>query len=104
MFPRVVRIATSVILTGLVIVAVSRFSIFNETTAALILILEILFISTWGRTEAFAAAIVAGLGLDYFFLPPSGLGISRPDQIIEFGTFVVIALAMGYATNQMKAH
>src|SRR6185436_2737905 len=104
MFPRVVRISTSAILTSLVIFTFSRLPIVNGTTVALILILEIWCISMWGQAEAFAAAIVAGVGLDYFFLPPAGFGISGPDQLITFGAFILTALAMSYTTDRMKLH
>jgi two-component system sensor histidine kinase KdpD len=74
----------------------------NETTAALALLLAVLFISAaWGLTEAIAASTLAALGFNFYFLPPIGvLTIGDPQNFAAFFAFLVTAIT----ASQLSAH
>jgi two-component system, OmpR family, sensor histidine kinase KdpD len=77
----------------------------DVTTAALILVLVILGLAMrWGWGEAVSAAIAGCLGLDYFFLPPHGFGISNLDHWVAYVTFLVTALATGHLSARANRH
>src|SRR5215475_2362165 len=74
----------------------------NETTAALALLLAVLFISAaWGLAEAIAASTLAALGFNFYFLPPIGvLTIGDPQNFAAFFAFLVTAVT----ASQLSAH
>ena len=74
----------------------------NAVTAALTLLLAILFISTlWGLAEATVACIAAVLGFNYFFLEPIGtLTIQDPQNIVAFVAFLITAVT----ASQLSAY
>ncbi len=74
----------------------------NAVTAALTLLLAILFISTlWGLAEATVASIAAVLGFNYFFLEPIGtLTIQDPQNIVAFVAFLITAVT----ASQLSAY
>jgi two-component system sensor histidine kinase KdpD len=78
----------------------------NAITAALTLLLAILFISTlWGLAEATVACIAAVLAFNYFFLQPVGtLTIQDPQNIVAFVAFLITAVTAsqlsGYARRR----
>jgi two-component system sensor histidine kinase KdpD len=74
----------------------------NSVTAALTLLLAILFISTlWGLAEATAASIAAIVGFNYFFLEPIGtLTIQDPQNIVAFVAFLITAVT----ASQLSAY
>ncbi len=94
---RVLRIVASVGLVLLLLSAMVRLRHVNTTAAALILILVVVCVaSAWGWLECLFAAVAGSLGLDYFFLPPTGsFGMEEPQHWVAFVTFLVIALAAG---------
>ena len=90
------RICLSVCVIGLVLAAAVHLRHVNTTTVALVRVPAVLCIALkWGWLEALAAALVAGLGLDYFFLPPHGFGIEKPGHWVAFFAFLVTAPAAG---------
>ncbi len=90
------RIPIAVAAIGLVLAAAVHLRHVNTTSVALVLVLAVLSIAlTWEWPEALVAAIVAALGLDYFFLPPHGFGIARPEHWVAFAVFLVTAIAAG---------
>lgn len=77
---RALRILESATLTGALVFGF-RFAIVNATTVALTLVVEIAGLSLWGEAEALTGAAAAGLGLDYYFLPPDGLSMDCADYL-----------------------
>ncbi len=87
------RIASSVGITSGIVVVCQSYSHFNATTTALAMVLAILLIATrWGFGEAILASIAGGLGFDYFFLPPRGIGIEEPQYWVAQITFLATAI------------
>jgi K+-sensing histidine kinase KdpD len=74
----------------------------NTTTAALALLLVVLFVATWyGAKPAVAASLLGVLSFNYLFLPPFGtLTIAAPDNWIALFAFLVTAITVG----QLSAH
>src|SRR5580658_7278559 len=96
------RFAAALLLVAAVLV-VYRWAIpVNAVTAALTLLLAILFISTmWGLAEATAACVAAVLGFNYFFLEPIGtLTIHDPQNIVAFVAFLITAVT----ASQLSAY
>jgi len=74
----------------------------NVTALALILVAEVVGLALClGRIEAVTAAIVASMGLDYYFLPPPGFGIESPEHRIVL--FAFLATAFGTALAKARA-
>jgi PAS domain S-box-containing protein len=68
----------------------------DHATVALLMIAAVVGLGTvWGRLEALGGAIVGGIGFDYFFLPPRGLGIAKPEHLVAFVAFLFVAAAIG---------
>jgi two-component system sensor histidine kinase KdpD len=96
------RFAAALLLVAAVLV-VYRWAIpVNAVTAALTLLLAILFISTmWGLAEATAACVAAVVGFNYFFLEPIGtLTIQDPQNIVAFIAFLITAVT----ASQLSAY
>jgi two-component system, OmpR family, sensor histidine kinase KdpD len=100
-----VRICLSAGVIVLVLSGADHLRHVNSTSMALILVLMVLCIAIiWGWLEALVAALAAGLGLDYFFLPPRGWGPQEPQQWVALFVFLVTALATGQLTARSKRH
>jgi two-component system sensor histidine kinase KdpD len=81
---------------GVTIVLISLLRIwFDLPTAVLLYLVPIIFAATrWGRGPAAAAAVVAALAHDYFFVPPLGtLTVAKPDEAVGLGLLLFTALA-----------
>lgn len=90
------RICLSACVIGLVLAAAVHLRHVDTTTVALVLVLAVVCIALkWGWLEALTAALVAGMDLDYFFLPPQGFRIEKPVHWVAFFAFLVTALAAG---------
>lgn len=101
--PRALRICASAGVIGLLLAEAARIPHVNTTTVALALVLFVVGIAVnWGTLEAFAAAIAAALGLDYFFLPPSGFSMKSLDHWVALFTFLTTALATGLLSARAK--
>ncbi len=98
---RVLRVLASLLLVAAALFF-CRILNANETTAALALLLAVLFISAaWGLVEAIAASILAAVGFNLYFLPPIGvLTIGDPQNFAAFFAFVVTAIT----ASQLSAH
>src|SRR5207237_7962829 len=79
----------------------------SPTTAALVLLLIVLCIATFGRLwMATAAAVVAALVLNFFFMPPIGTFIIQdPQNWAALFVFVIVAVIGSHlsATAQSRA-
>jgi two-component system, OmpR family, sensor histidine kinase KdpD len=96
------RFAAALLLVAAVLAVYHWGIAVNAVTAALTLLLAILFISTlWGLAEATVACIAAVLGFNYFFLEPVGtLSIQDPQNIVAFVAFLITAVT----ASQLSAH
>src|SRR6204780_84113 len=96
------RFAASLLLVAVVLAVYHWPLAVNAVTAALTLLLAILFISTlWGLAEATVASIAAVLGFNYFFLEPIGtLTIQDPQNIVAFVAFLITAVT----ASQLSAY
>jgi two-component system sensor histidine kinase KdpD len=96
------RFAASLMLVAAVLAVYHWALAVNAVTAALTLLLAILFISTlWGLAEATVASIAAVVGFNYFFLEPIGtLTIQDPQNIVAFVAFLITAVT----ASQLSAY
>lgn len=76
----------------------------NETTAALILLLIVLFAARqFGSPSAISAAIGATLALNYFFLAPvSTFTIADPLNWVALAVFLAVALTVGELSARVR--
>ena len=74
----------------------------NPTTAALALLLIVLFVATaWGPKPAILASLLGVASFNFFFLPPVGtFNIAEPENWIAFVAFLITAITVG----QLSAH
>lgn len=69
----------------------------DPTTVAMLLVLAVLAVSAmWGMLPAAAASVAAGLGFDYFFLPPYGLGIDHPEHWTALVALLITAIVTSH--------
>jgi two-component system sensor histidine kinase KdpD len=96
------RFAASLLLIAVVLAVYHWPLAVNAVTAALTLLLAILFISTlWGLAEATVASIAAVLGFNYFFLEPIGtFRIQDSQNIVAFVAFLITAVT----ASQLSAY
>lgn len=73
--------------------------------SALVFLLAIVLAGTrWNRGPVLAMAAVAALVWNYFFIPPRfTLHIERPEDVVMFGMFFVVAMAMGHLITRLRA-
>ncbi len=76
----------------------------NATTAALALLVVVLFVATaFGSGPAVVASLVGGVCFNYFFLPPVGtLNIADPHNWIAFLAFLITAITAGQLSARAK--
>ena len=76
----------------------------NSTTAALALLLIVLFIATrWGSFPALFTSLFAMLCFNFFFLPPFGtLSIAHPDNWVALIAFLATAITVGQLSARVK--
>ncbi len=74
----------------------------NPTTAALALLLIVLFVATaWGPKPAILASLLGVASFNFFFLPPVGtFNIAEPENWIALVAFLITAITVG----QLSAH
>lgn len=75
----------------------------DHATVALLMIGATVGLATvWGRAEALTGAIIGGLGFDYYFLPPYGFGIAKPEHLVALMAFLIVAAAIGHVSARSK--
>lgn len=76
----------------------------SVTTAALSLLLVVLFVAAvWGSRPAFVASLAGMLCFNYFFLPPVGnLTIADPENWVALIAFLAVALTAGQLSARLK--
>ncbi|MBS1856296.1 MAG: DUF4118 domain-containing protein [Acidobacteria bacterium] len=99
------RVFRSLILAGLLLAAAANLPHVNATTSALLFVLVVLcFALLWGRLESLVAAVVAGFGLDYWFLPPKGSPLRETQHWISLLAFCATALATVELVARVRRH
>ncbi|HLJ13977.1 MAG TPA: DUF4118 domain-containing protein [Bryobacteraceae bacterium] len=77
---------------------------FNVTAVALILILAIVGIAVnVGWTASLSAALTAGLGFDYWFLPPKSLLVDSAEDWVALSLFLFTAIITSWLFSQVAA-
>jgi PAS domain S-box-containing protein len=75
----------------------------DHATVALLLVSASVGLATvWGRVEALTSAVIGGLGFSYYFLPPPGFYIEKPEHLVALIAFLLIALAIGQLAARSK--
>lgn len=102
-FHRIMRLAAS----AAVIVGLGKGALLlphvHAATLVLVMLLAILLIANrWGFAEAATAVVIASALVDYFFLPPRGVGIAYPEHWVVFFTFVTVGLVAGNFAARTK--
>ena len=77
---------------------------FNQTTAALALLLVVLFTATVrGSRPAMVSSVLGAIGFNFFFLPPYGtLTIADPQNWIALAAFIITAMTVGWLSASVK--
>jgi PAS domain S-box-containing protein len=92
----VLRVAISASLIVALLAGCLRLPHVDHATVALLMIAAtVVFASVWGRVEALTCAIIGGAGFDYYFLPPRGFGIAKPEHLVALAAFLFVAAAIG---------
>jgi len=75
----------------------------DHATVALLMVAATVGVATvLGRAAAVTSAIVGGIGFDYYFLPPRGFGIEKPEHIVAMAVFLLVAAAIGQLAARSK--
>ena len=76
----------------------------NQTTAALALLLVVLFAAAlWGRRPALVASVVAVMCLNFFFLPPvHTFTVAEPENWVALTAFLVTAVTAGLLSERAR--
>ena len=75
----------------------------DHATVALLMVAVTVGLATlWGRAAALTSAIIAGIGFNYYFLPPRGFGIAKPEHLVALIAFLFVAAAIGQLAAQSK--
>jgi K+-sensing histidine kinase KdpD len=76
----------------------------NPTTAALSLLLIVLFVATaWGPKPAILASLLGVACFNFFFLPPVGtFRIAEPENWIAFIAFMITAITAGQLSSRAR--
>ncbi|MGP0076246.1 MAG: PAS domain S-box protein [Bryobacteraceae bacterium] len=75
----------------------------DHATVALLTVGAIVGLATlWGRLEALTGAIVGGFGYAYYFLPPRGFAIAKPEHMVALVALMFVAVAIGQLAARSK--
>jgi len=85
------------IATVVAIVAVLQLmSVTSDGVAATLLLLDVVCVARWwGLGPALSAAALGAAAYSYFFLPPAGFGIEKPEDWFGFIAFTITAFIAG---------
>lgn len=97
------RALISTALIAALIAASLRFPYFDHATIALLLLGAVVGIGVyWGTLDALVAALTAGVGFDYYYLPPHGMSIEKPEHWMALTIFLVVAASTGHLASRLK--
>ena len=74
----------------------------HATVALLMVAACAAFATFWGRVEALTSALIGGIGFDYYFLPPRGIGIEKTEHIVALMAFLFATVAIGQLAARSK--
>lgn len=98
-----VRAAISIALVAALIAASLRFPYLDHATVALLLLGAVVGIGAlWGTLNALVAAVAGGIGFDYYYLPPYGMAIEKPEHWIALAIFLIVAASTGHLASRLK--
>ncbi len=99
----ILRLAISVALIGAILAVCLRVPNLHHSSVALMLVLAIVLLArTFGWLEALVAALIGGIGFNYFFLPPNGLRTDTFEHWMDFIAFLVTAVVTGQLVARSK--
>ncbi len=77
----------------------------GDMFAALVFLMAIVLAGTrWNRGPVLMMAVVSALVWNYFFIPPQyTLHIDKPQDMVMFSLFFIVALSMGHLITQLHA-
>lgn len=97
------RAAGSAALVSALLAASLRFTYIDHATIALLLLSAVVIVGVyWSTLQALVAAFVGGVGFAYFYLPPHGLGIDKPEHWVALAIFVFVAASVGHLASRLK--
>ncbi|MDP9268369.1 MAG: DUF4118 domain-containing protein [Acidobacteriota bacterium] len=96
--------AATVAVAVLLLIAVRAHIDVNLTTAALLLVVAVLLPALyWGSGPALAAALLALLSFNYFFIPPiHSWAIRDPENLVAFAVFTITAVTVGQLSSRAR--
>ena len=76
----------------------------GSTFSALVFLLAIVLAGTrWNRGPVLAMGVVSALVWNFIFIPPRfTFHIEKPEDVVMFGMFFVVALSMGHLITQLR--
>jgi PAS domain S-box-containing protein len=74
----------------------------HATVALLMVAVTVGLATVWGSVEALVGALIGGIGFDYYFLPPRGFGIAKPEHLAALIAFLFVAAAIGQLAARSK--
>jgi len=77
----------------------------GDLFVALVFLMAIVLAGTWwNRGPVLLMAVVSALVWDYFFIPPQfTLHIDKPQDMVMFSLFFIVALSMGHLITRLRA-
>lgn len=77
----------------------------GDLFAALVFLMAIVVVGTWwNRGPVLMMAVVSALVWNYFFIPPQyTLHIEKPQDVVMFSLFFIVALSMGHLITRLRA-
>jgi PAS domain S-box-containing protein len=97
------HMAVSAGLIGAIMASCLQLPHVDHASVALLLIAATVGLATvWGTFEALTSAVIGGLGFDYYYLPPRGFGIDRPEHWVALAVFVFVAAAIGQLAGRSR--
>ena len=77
----------------------------GDLFVALVFLMAIVLAGTWwNRGPVLLMAVVSALAWDYFFIPPQfTLHIDKPQDMVMFSLFFIVALSMGHLITRLRA-
>ncbi|OYW75894.1 MAG: hypothetical protein B7Z37_11255 [Verrucomicrobia bacterium 12-59-8] len=77
----------------------------GDLFAALVFLMAIVLAGTrWNRGPVLMMAVVSALVWNYFFIPPQyTLHIEKPQDVVMFSLFFIVALSMGHLITRLRA-
>lgn len=101
--PAFIRATISIAIIVVIIADSLSFPYLDHATVALLLLGTVVGIGAlWGTVDALVAAIAGAIGFDYFYLPPYGFAIEKPEHWMALVIFLVVAASTGHLASRLK--